>query len=182
MDAAAHARFCDRLIHRFGSLMCPVLDFPGLTLRTLWDSGLQLIVAYHSPDLREGEYFQLWPGRFVPSPWPNVTEPARLLAMLTENVRWGIPEDKFYVSQGVLTPDAGCIVSKLGGDLRGALCVPVVPKFIEWVKERGALAEGDKCSTGVNVCLMDFVEMGGFTACVVGLNHALARRIKGKIQ
>jgi hypothetical protein len=148
--------------------MCPVMSVSDVTLQMLWEHGLQLIVFYHQPAIAE-QHFQLWPGSMVPAPWHNETGVEELLAGVDKglNERSVRYSDVFHVTQGVLTPDNGCIMKNLTGTLKNSMVVKVATPLVEWLRRQKAGVGG------INIVISDFVEMADFIPTVVRLNFSL---------
>jgi hypothetical protein len=170
MDSSAHHRLVDSLLHRFSSRMCPVMDMSCLTLRTLWDTGLQLVVFYHDHDSVE-QHFQLWPGSIIPAFWHNKQTVDQLVEAV-DAMRCKRPPTDFYVSQGVLTPDTWYIASHVGQNLRSNICDGTLQPFVDWLRRQTIGCHG------VNIVTMDFVELTQFIPTVVALNYQQAASVQ----
>ena len=149
--------------------MCPLMDVSSVTLQMLWENGLQLIVFYHHHPLVE-QHFQLWPGSLLPAPFHNMTAVPELLVAVAKGIedRCTKYSDVFHVTQGILTPDNGCIMSNLTGSLKSSLCSKLANPFVDWVRRQRSGV------SGVNIVTMDFIEMSEFVPCVVRLNFNLS--------
>lgn len=148
--------------------MCPVMTVSEVTLQMLWEHGLQLIVFFHQPAAVE-QQFQLWPGCLIPAPWHNKTCVEDLMPAVDRglNERTVRYSDVFHVTQGILTPDNGCIMRNLGGTLKNYMAAKVAPPIIDWLRRQKA---GRK---GINIVAIDFVEMADFASTVIRLNFNL---------
>ena len=169
MDNAAHDRLLKAVIDRFSSKMCPVMDLSEVTLQLMWTAGLQLVVFYHC-DTACQSHFQLWPASYIPAPWHNtvtcselVSANAAKLATRTQTI-----SETFYVTQGILTPDGGFVVSHLGQKLCDTLSGQAVRPFLDWLRLQ-------KCGHGgINVVTVDFIELTQLVPIVLNLNQTLA--------
>jgi len=145
------------------------MDVSSVTLQMLWENGLQLIVFYHHQSPLVEEHFQLWPGSLLAAPWHNKTSVTELLDAVARGI-----EDRcnrysafFHVTQGILTPDNGCIMSNFAGSLKSSMCSKLAGPFVDWIRrQRAGIA-------GVNIVTMDFVEMAEFVPSVIRLNLRL---------
>ena len=137
----------------------------SVTLETLWESNLQVIVFYHSEFATENHQF--WPGNYIPSPWPNVCNISKMLQFLSTNYARGRPQGTFYVTQGILTADTGFLIKHFMSSLRNMLCGKVVKPFVDWLQAKKAGANG------INICIMDFIEDNDYITTVIALNNTL---------
>ena len=159
----AHHKYCiDQVMSIFGDKLCPYLDLESVTLNTLWENKLQVIVFYQDPAAKDN--FMLWPGEKIPSPWPNVADVDQLMKILENNYTRGRPKDTFYVTQGILTPDTSLILKNLLSTLEKCCSDKAAPQFVKWLSSKKA---GPK---GINVCIMDFVHLEDYIDTVIGLN------------
>lgn len=144
------------------------MDINEVTLQTLWDNGLQMLVFYQHPAVLQ-QHFQLWPGNAIQAPWYNKTKTSELLRAVVDGladraVRYS---SVFYVTQGILTPDNACILANMGCTLKSCLCSKVAGPLVELIQQQKAGVGG------INVIIMDFVEMADFVTNVVRLNFRL---------
>lgn len=163
MTEFQHKQCMSMILEYLGYKMCPLLDMDSITLDTLWDSNLQTVVFYHSPLVKENHQF--WPGRLIPSPWPNVCDSSNMVDFLEKKYQQGRNKGSFYVTQGILTPDTKFILKHVTGSLKSTMCEKAAAPFVTWLKTKTA------GQNGINVCLMDFVEFDEYIPCVIGLNN-----------
>lgn len=189
MDRLSHRKCVDAVINIFGDKICPFAQDP-VTLNWMWSKSHQVVVFYHKKgDLRsflipEEKISLLWDGSFIPSPWHNVTNENDLIRSLNDHHKKKkedykkqledntIDKNRFYVTQGVLTPDAKLIITKAASSLRKQCGTPAAQPFVSWLQTKKA---GGK---GVNICIMDFVEQENFISTVIDLNDKI--KIKKK--
>lgn len=162
MDTQKHRACLKLIMATFGEKLCPRLGYSSLTLQNLWRRKLQVIVFYHDQSANVNDYF--WSGDAIPSPWPNVTDPKELVKYLDSNYRHA-RSDTFYVTQGVLTPDVTLIVEHPLSTLRTECSEKAATPFVTWLS---ALKAGPQ---GINVCIMDFVQLANYIETVIGLNQ-----------
>ena len=165
MNEFQHKQCLSMILEVLGYKMCPLLDMDSVTLETMWDSNLQAVVFYQNQYARDNHQF--WPGNYIPSPWPNVCDTTKMLAFLSQNYERGRPKGTFYVTQGILTPDTGYVITHVMGSLRNSLCNKCSRPFVDWLKTKKAGANG------INICIMDFVEDCDYIPTVIALNNAL---------
>ena len=161
----SHSRLKRNIFDTFGSKLCPFVELDQLSLCFMWEWNLQVIVFYHC---NHGNEPQLWPGTAIRSRWPNVKTVDELLKILDEDtLKRSEYMNKFQVTQGVLTPDAQFIVFNIGATLKNSLCVQAAEPFVRWLKTK----KTDRY--GVNICIIDFVEMADYISTVINLNYSL---------
>lgn len=160
----AHHCLIGKIRDRFGSKLCPVHHhLRDVSLRFMWQNGYQLIVFYHQCI---GHRFQfLWPGCHMQSPWPNTDDVCQLLDTLEKNYENRRSEENFYVTQGILTPGTTFILTHLYSTLKETLAQTAVVPFLNWIKGK-AIGRN-----GLNICIIDSVELSGFTKAVVDMNY-----------
>ncbi|XP_023237714.1 PI-PLC X domain-containing protein 3-like [Centruroides sculpturatus] len=152
MSQEDHHSLLNLLTETFGSLVCPfVTDIEKLTLSWLWQRNFRILLFYRNPIAKYHPF--LWPTDYIPNPWGNTVNPKALLSFLSKNYQNGRPPDKFYVTQGVLTPTLTFIFCHLLGTLKSVLGLESNNLITEWLK--------DKVSglNGLNVVICDFVDM-----------------------
>ena len=107
----------------------------------------------------------LWPRSECPNPWPNTTDVDFLDAYLSRGIMRRDP-DKFFVSQGVLTPTDCTLAKRLWGSLEKNLakeCNKNLDK--KWLPK----VKAEKMP--VNIVMVDFIEMREMTRKIVALNE-----------
>ncbi|XP_033646370.1 PI-PLC X domain-containing protein 3-like [Asterias rubens] len=164
MSASDHDQLVATLISVFDSKLCPLIDIETAALNVLWDRGVQVLVFYHH-DSTTQQNPMLWPGGFMPSVWPNVTEAPKMVNLLEAHFTRGRPYGKFQVNQGVLTPTGTTILQYINRsllDVFGPIAIKNVQYFL---KDKGI---GPR---GINIVIADFVELGDFIPSVLGLNQ-----------
>jgi hypothetical protein len=163
MHADDHTTLLDIIQEVFINKLCPRMSIGDVTLNRLISASHQVVVFYHHDAVTS--FPLLWPGHMIPSPWPNVTSSRELIQKLDDNYGKGKPRDMFHVTQGILTPSTGHVVAHSARSLKTTLCSRAASAFVDWLRTK---SPGD--ATGVNVCLMDFVEMSDFIPTVINLN------------
>ena len=148
----------------FASKLCPEMDLEAASLSVLRDVGWQVVVFYHHQATALGNP-QLWPASSVHSVWPNTTQPRQMVDILNAHHTRGRPPNKFYVSQGVLTPTGTTILQHISNDLKEIFAVPAMRNTKFFLQDK---ASGPK---GINIVLADFVETEQFVDAVLALNQ-----------
>ena len=166
-----HKQLMSQILEVLGYKMCPFLDAGSISLNTMWENNLQIIVFYHH--LSAQSNMQFWSGDMVPSPWPNTMKPTTLIKYLDECYSTVRPKCKsFFVYQGILTPTANFIISHLNKSLRTLLASIVCKPYTQWIQSKKA------GKNGINICIMDFVEWAGYIDQVLKLNQNLAAELQ----
>ena len=151
----------------FDSKISPyVHDIHDVTLNTLW--GKQQVLIFYHHEETTGDF---WPGNAIPSPWANTTDPENLLKFLEEKYKENRDMKLFHVTQGILTPNAELILEHLFSSLKRQCAEKCNPKFVKWLEEKGA------GSGGINVCIMDYVEMCNYVPIILQLNQKMAKSV-----
>ena len=160
----SHLCLIDKILKRFPSKLCPLTKVNEVTLNSMSQHGFQLIVFYKNCISRD--YPLLWPGCSISSPWPNKHQVQDLLDTLEENFQKARDISKFYVSQGVLTPTTCYIICHACKTLKQTLAQTAARPFVGWLKPKTA------GPNGINICIMDCVELENYVASVIQLNYS----------
>ena len=149
----------DQIQDIFGSKLIPFR--PGNrtpTLESMSKNKFQVILFYPSncplyqstkecPDI-------IWPAELLPNPWANTTSEDFLRSFLTVNVSKR-SADRFYVTQGVLTPSDRFIKRHLLSSLKSKLVIKCNESLVEWMDQELENKSGPK---GPNIVMTDFIE------------------------
>ena len=162
-----HHRAClQMLMDVFGQKLCPYLDVDSLTLSMLWENNLQVVAFYQDSVAMENLMF--WPSTSITSPWANTPKTKNLLKFLDQNYEKKRDMSQFYVSQGVLTPDAVTVTTHLFSTLKALCSDKCGLPFVHWL-------QGKKSGpNGINICIIDFAHLFDYIPVVLKLNHTLA--------
>lgn len=168
MESAQHLA-CQKLIQsKFPSKLCPDMsqNMKSLTLDFLWKNNYQVICFYQNGSEIPSDF---WGEAGISSPWPNTVDDDTLLKALEAEYEDRSEEKsenstKFFVYQGLLTPDVKYVVEHVTGTLEKDCAEKINGKFVQWLLSKQA------GNHGINVCIMDFVEMSNYIPSVVGLN------------
>lgn len=96
----------------------------------------------------------IWPADLLPNPWANTTSEDFLRSFLTVNVSKR-SSDRFYVTQGVLTPSDRFIKRNLLSSLKNKLVIKCNESLIEWMDQELEWKTGPK---GPNIVMTDFID------------------------
>jgi hypothetical protein len=148
------SRFLDELIRIFGHKMCPFSPKNAQSsLDDLLSKGHQVIVFFPSDSKIKSD--KLWPPEYLPNPWANTTDIKSLAQFLDESMTKRSP-DRFYVTQGVLTPDHPYIRDHFLSSLRKSLAEPCNKFLLDWIKNK------EPGATGPNIVMSDFVDWNDY--------------------
>lgn len=161
MNESHHKKLIDLLIDKFESKICPHLDMDSVSLSMMWESGLQVIIFYQNEFIKDNMMF--WPASSIKAPWPNTAHIHDLITFLDGKFKAGRPPNEFHVTQGVITPGTGAIMSHLNSSLH-ILAEKAAPRIVLWLKDKQIGAQG------INICMIDFVEKADFIPSVITLN------------
>ena len=165
MSGSDHKVLLGKIRAVFGSKVCPLLDMRELTLHKMWENGWQVIVFYNN-SIAENAHDLYVSRKYLKSIWHNQQTPLDLVRCLEARYHKDTCRTGFYVSQGVLTPSGQTIVLNVKRTLRNVLCVPAAKPFVNWLS-----AKRIGTDKGLNICIMDFVELANFIPQVIELNH-----------
>eukprot|EP00934_Nitzschia_sp_Nitz4_P000940 Nitzschia sp. Nitz4//scaffold9_size221794//55570//56967//NITZ4_001332-RA/size221794-processed-gene-0.316-mRNA-1//-1//CDS//3329560959//940//frame0 len=139
------------------------------TVQEFWDKGYQAVVCYDNGEVALASDGTLWPlRRHLESPWPNAGDTNDLHEKLKEKVVSNEGK-RFFVMQGILTPDADLIKSELwesGGVSIKSIAKKCSGKVVDWVEEW-------KPSTKLNVVIVDYVEDCSILPAVINANKSM---------
>jgi len=171
LDDTQHQRLIEMITRVFGSkLRAPrALESDSPSLAELWGNDQQVILLYNNANA--DNYPDIWRGNssYLTSPWPKQDDASELVEFLEDRYSSGRPASaRFYVTQGVLTASAGHLVQILFGSLHDSLAIPAAEHVVEWLKTK---QPGPQGAEGINIVILDFVEMEDFIDTVIGLNY-----------
>lgn len=165
-----HQRLLHKLNSSFGALMCQFTEkLENLTLTSLWRKGSQVICFYNYDRLAKYHPF-LWPASYIPNPWPDSDNVSNLVAFWDNLVSKGRDTSKFFVLQGIGTPQQVTVMSHFCSSLRTLIAPKVNAALDSWVVGKSPGGEH-----GVNVVMCDFIDMNDYRLpkLVVDLNAKL---------
>lgn len=166
MTTDSHNALVSKLISTFGDILAPRSFTVDTTVNDLWAKKQRVIVLYGN-NAAVAANAQLWPQSSIRSPWPNKTDTASLKNALERELP-NRQTDRFFVLQGVLTPD-GEMIKKgfLPGhpDSLEAVAKEVTPKVVNWIKDLWA-------NQNLNIVIVDWFEVSSsYVDVVKSLNY-----------
>jgi len=167
MEKEHHAEFAASLTETFGEKIAtqPALN-PSSTVREYWDAGAQVVITYHDVPTQEASDGKLWHKNLMQSPWPNKNKPRELREKLETNVK-SRNTNRFFVLQGILTPDGDLIKEEIleskGNTSVKSISSRVSGKVVDWV--------GDEWKEEKhNVVIVDFFQDCSMVPAILSLN------------
>ena len=131
-----------------------------------WEHGAQAVVLYKQHSIVKDRYEgKVWPMWMIQSKWPNTGDTEVLHERLAEYVETR-DEKKFFVLQGILTPDTESIKNNLlDGD---GISIKTTanrcsPKVVEWCEEEWN-------NQALNIVIVDFYENCGLIPSIIHYN------------
>ncbi|WP_141735256.1 phosphatidylinositol-specific phospholipase C domain-containing protein [Oligoflexus tunisiensis] len=148
---------------------------PRVRIGDLWDADKSIIPMFSQrrvrfPDGSYGDSNFVWP-RVLQNPWSNTRHTAKVEEDLLNGIRQR-PDDIFYVSQGVLTPDAHVVT--LGWfqgitSLRDMAVKWMNTKFANLIPRLNT--EARRAGKHVNIIIADYYQHGGLVPLCLQLNE-----------
>ena len=173
-----------KIYHYFGSEMASQTDPVDISLQRMWDSHKNVIVFYPdyggkslNNDTKNDTRTKLssfnfaWNLDRIESPFIEnyFQDPVKWMSFLKNKYAEERPNDKFYVTQGIMVPHwleiaAGSLLSK--GTLKSWISDDASRWLVDWLKT---------CQNGphgINIVIADFVQSHKLTETVLSLNAA----------
>ena len=164
VTADFHQRLSKKIVGRLGKKMLPNSAGFEVTMQEIWNQGKNVIVAYKD-DATVSAVPLLWRNDSIDSPWPEQWTDAGLKAWLIQHVI-GKPQSRFWVLQGVITPNWPHIIAGfLGGkgliDMGSALN----PQVLRWLRDWRT------GGASLNIVMLDFIDLSGLVPTVIAMNR-----------
>lgn len=165
-----HAKFLDLITGILGKeTMASSTDFtPNSKVADFWNAGTQALCFYHHDPMRDANTDCLWHRFSMVSPWPNKNDTEELHDRLDEFVKKRNPK-KFFVLQGILTPDGELIKEQIlerrAGISIKAFAARASNKVVDWT-------EDDWKDENHNVVIVDFFEDCSMVQSILNLNKS----------
>jgi len=160
---------------------------PSSPVSEYWDGGYQAVVVYNRTGLDFASYEgKVWHPYNIRSPWPEASDTDELRVKLKEKVERHYDANRFYVLQGVLTPDVELIKKQILDNAgvsiksfsKGCNC-----RVVDWVGDddgedkimhRGPPSKNEKGGDHkeLNIVIVDFFENCSLLPAVVNSNRA----------
>ncbi|VDP89820.1 unnamed protein product [Echinostoma caproni] len=149
-------------------MMPPQNDVPSLD--DIWAANCQVLFFVNVRRTNPVQPDKLWPTARVRSLWPEKSKAADLVTYLDKHygANLGRANNRFYVHQGILTPDKDYVLRHVAGSLRH-LANKAGAVFLNWLREE----ERQAGPLGVNITLLDFAvtDFPDYVSTVLELNH-----------
>jgi hypothetical protein len=147
----------DQIMSLFGSKVCPYKKSDQCpSLNQLMCQGHQVIVFFPTEIESSFKHAALWPSSLLPNPWANTTSIPVLQSFLQKEQNQRNP-DRFFVTQGVLTPDNNYIKRNLPRSLKTSLANQCNKFLVSWLETRRSGVKGP------NIVMSDFVEFKNYS-------------------
>ncbi|XP_066562162.1 PI-PLC X domain-containing protein 1 [Amia ocellicauda] len=156
-----HEKLISSLKTIFGSRLCPYREL--LTLRSLWESGYQVIVSYE--DVEAEQHPELWPA--IPYWWANKLDAKAVVQFLQQRKHSGRPGG-FFVAGLNLTADTQYIVRHPSQSIR-TLTLHNYGYLAAWLQKQSP-GPDPGC---LNIIAGDFIGSVQFCSIVISLNKKL---------
>ena len=166
----------NHLISLFGTKICPHKESSqSPSLKNLISKGYQVIVFFPIEMKESYKHPLIWPAELLPNPWANTTSLVYLQSFLQYEQSQRDP-DRFFVTQGVLTPDNEYIKHHLPFTLKTSLAAKCNNFLMSW------LDTTFPGMTGPNIVMCDFVEFKDYSLPrkIVQLNYTYENSVKKK--
>jgi hypothetical protein len=162
-----HAALAALIMERLGDMMAIQGQLnPNSTVKEYWDKGVQVVAVYHHDETQKASNGKLWFRGVLHSPWPNKNQTKDLHENLAGHIR-GRNKDKFFVLQGILTPDGELIKQEImenkGATSIKSIARRVSGKVVDWVDDEW------KGETH-NIVIVDFFQDCSVVPAIIHLN------------
>lgn len=166
-----HGAFTEMILKALGNKVADADELkPDSTVGQFWEKGAQVIIIYHDNVTSSGSGGHLWNKGLISSPWPQENDTNGLRQKLKENIQ-GRPMDKFFVLQGILTPD-GDLIKEEVLENKGNLSIKLIAKkvsskVVNWVDD-------EWFEEPHNILIVDFFEDCSMVHTIISLNTRTA--------
>lgn len=136
MTKESHEALAKKLKDSFGKKLVPRSKTVDTKLEDLWKENQRVIVLYYGDDKAKDivkAHPEFWTQDSISSPWGNKQKLEDLRLYLNHEVQ-NPAMDKFFVLQGILTPDTDMIIA---GGLAGGSMVNPINLIMEQIKSSG---------------------------------------------
>lgn len=138
----------------FGNKICQsTMDLNQITIERMNIKNCQVIIIYRNEIAKNDS--DLWPSGLWPTPWPNTTNPNKLIDFLNTRLKTRL-NNAGFISQCLLTPNKNYIFKHLCGSLHrdlARICRKTSDKWIE---------ENYPGYGGLNVIITDYISNQNF--------------------
>lgn len=168
MTPKHHELLATRIVKKMGPKMASQKDGlrPDSKVREFWEKGAQAVVIYHDQATHTASDGKIWFRTCIESKWPEANDTDTLRSKL-ENTVEARPKNKFFVLQGILTPDTELIKKEILEN-RGSLSIKNIakranPKVSNWV-------EDEWNGKTHNIVMVDFFNDCSMVTPVINMN------------
>lgn len=178
-----NTQFIKKLTKAFDNKMAPNSMSSNNTVKEFWSSNCQIITLYKNAD-SVNNCPKIWSQDNISSPWPNINsldKIYKLKSFLLEKLSRR-PDNKFFVLQGILTPDGSMIVEDIAKDIASniSLFIKLIassntdPTSIEDVAKE-VTPQVVECLTewkdkNMNIVIVDWFNCANFVATIRQIN------------
>lgn len=139
---------------------------PNSTMKEYWDKGVQVVAVYHDDETQRASNGKLWSRGVLQSPWPNKNQTKDLKESLQGHIK-GRNMSKFFVLQGILTPDGELmkqeIMESKGKTSIKSIARRVSGKVVDWVDDEWSRETH-------NIVIVDFFQDCSVVPAIIHLN------------
>ena len=170
MEAPQHTELAAMIVDTLGDKVAVRGDLqPNSPVQQYWDAGAQAVIVYHDGETQRASDNKLWFKGCLKSPWPNKNDTQELKDKLEERFASDRQPDKFFVLQGILTPDGELIKEEILGSGGGSTSIKSIAgrvsgKVVDWV-------ENDWKDQQQNVVIVDFFQDCCMVPAIINLNR-----------
>lgn len=150
-----HQKLVEEMIKILGNKIIFYSDsirLNDITLETLSKNGQQVFIFYRPEDVRK-HFPKLWPSFMLPNPWANTMNSSILKKFLTFGLRER-DENRFYVSQAILTPSYSFVILNFFSNLTKKMIIPCNFNISEWLD--------DQTNLNLNIVMVDYIDWNNY--------------------
>jgi hypothetical protein len=166
-DDAQHKQLVDAVLAALGDKVADGRQVNAAsTVGEYWAKGYQAVILYCGRSILPDYPGLLWGQKHISSPWPNVNEPDELKTKLEDKIA-AHDKGRFFVAQGILTPDTELIKKEVlasGGISLKSIANKCSPKVVDWIEDEWK-------HQPLNICIVDFFENCSLVAAVINYNR-----------
>ena len=171
MSPENHEAFSKQVLAKFEGLSVSRNELgPESTVAEYLEKGARAVIVYHDKASYQASEGMLWYRNVIDSPWPNKNKTEELKPNLEEKVQNRNP-NKFFVLQGILTPDGELIKEEIleskGETSIKSIASRVSGKVVDWVGDEWKEANH-------NIVIVDFFQDCSMVPAILNLNQPAA--------
>lgn len=163
-----HKEFLDSILATLGDKVAKFSKLKADSpVEDYWKAGAQVVILYCGDQVIGRCKGKVWAQSEISSPWPNATDISILHDKLNESVE-NRSKDKFFVLQGLLTPDANLVKEEiLANNVSTSLetiAKRVSSKVVGWIEQ-------EWYEQIQNVVIVDFFEKCSMVPTIINWNR-----------